>query len=405
MPLRVIVNDRPLRNTLTGVGNYIAQILLNTPADADVRLDPFYFKFLVRRDWRARQHPSTVTPAPPSGQSPAAAAPARPAALAPYHPPDLGGSRKPWWVRRTASALYGAAFRLAARGYDIYHEPNHIPMRCGVPTVTTVHDLSVLVHPEWHPPDRVRWYEQEFEAGVRQTRVFIAASEFTKREMQQRLKIAAERIVVTYQAPRPAFRPLSCDETERSAAALDLPRGYFLYVGTLEPRKNVEGLLEAYARLPANVRSQHPLLIVGAWGWRQEKLRAALEAHALSTNVRLLGYMYDDALAVLYSACTALVWPTLYEGFGLPPLEAMTCGAPVIVSNVASLPEVVGDAGVLLAPDDRDAWRDAMHALTDPQVRAARREKSLAQAARFSTREFIAQTLAAYRRACSARSD
>lgn len=381
-PLRVLVNDRPLRQTLTGVGHYIDQLLTHLPVVApDIAAAPFFYTHIRRRDWRRHARQPAAAPAP-----------AR-------RPRDVGGSRKPWWLRRILQAGYGALFRRAARSYDLYHEPNHIPMPCDRPTVTTVHDLSVLLFPQWHPADRVRWYEAEFAAGVRRTQRFLAASEFTKTEMVRHAGIAPERIEVTYQAPRPTFAPVAGGAVPAARGALQLPERFFLYVGTLEPRKNVPLLLEAYQRLPAAVRGTHPLLLVGAWGWHQQELRERLARQHLLQNVRLTGYLDDAALAAAYTLCTAFVWPTLYEGFGLPPLEAMACGAPVIVSDVASLPEVVGSAGVLLRPEDPAPWSEAMRrAAEEPVWRAALSQRSLAQAARFSWRRCASQTADCFRR-------
>lgn len=451
--LRVILDDRPLRRTRTGVGHYVAQLLEWLPRVApDIHVDPFVFTHLSREGWGDRGTEGA------SGQGTEAAAlrdqgPRDRGA----QPRDVGGGRKPWWLRRTIQAAYGVVFRFKTRGrYDLYHEPNHIPVRCDLLTITTIHDLSVHVHPQWHPRDRVRWYEADFERGVRQTRHFIAASEFTRREMVRLLGVAPDRITVTYQSPRAAFtaRLHSAIETPhtggglirarsasegpcirarsasegpsiraRSAsegppvptpsdsegsviraasvserAALDLPERFFLYVGTLEPRKNVAGLLEAYAALPAAVRRSHPLLIAGAWGWKADALRQKLAERHLQPDVRLLGYLHDAELAAVYAACTALVWPTLYEGFGLPPLEAMACGAPVIVSNAASLPEVVGDAGVLLDPHDTAAWTEALRRMAEDEAwRAALRARGLRQAARFSWERCARETAACYR--------
>lgn len=383
LPVRVILDDRPLRNALTGVGNYIAQLLLHASrAGAEFRLTPFLHDRLLRRDWRSR-----LTPPPAPVGAPRA---------------TRAGGRVPWTLRRAAQSVYAAAFRAMTRGYALYHEPNHVPMSCDLPTVTTIHDLSVLVHPEWHPGDRVKWYERDFERGVRQTRHFLAASEFTRREMTQRLGIDPRRITVTYQAPRAAFHP-PIAPAAGEASAIEHPERFFLFVGTLEPRKNVDGLLEAYAALPRDVRRDHPLLIAGAWGWKADLLRARLADRSLSADVRLLGYLHDPALARLYAACTALVWPTWYEGFGLPPLEAMACGAPVLTSDVASLPEVVGDAGVLLDPRDASAWTQAMTRVAqDAAHRETLRRRGPAQAARFQWNAFIDSTFAGYHAALHA---
>jgi glycosyltransferase involved in cell wall biosynthesis len=441
-PLRVMLNDRALLQPLTGVGHYIHQLLWHLPAvDADIATVPFCGRYLrrgkacptavsaadsVRTAHRAAAHqpdedtahravahqsgPDEDTAhravAHQSGpdedtahravahQSDADPDTAHRAVAHASHVPH----RAPSWLRRAVLGVYGVGFRWAARRCQLYHEPNHIPLRCDLPTVTTMHDLSVLVHPEWHPADRVRWYERDLQAGVRQTRRFIAASEFTKREMIARLGIRPEIIDVTYQAPRPVFRPQPAEQVRRTLAALRLPERFFLYVGTLEPRKNLPGLLRAYAALPADVRRQNPLCIAGGWGWKAEQLRALLSQGF--DEVRLLGYVDDAGLADLYTACTALAWPTLYEGFGLPPLEALACGAPVIVSDVTSLPEVVGDAGVRLHPDDLPAWTAALRRMAeDTKWRTALAAAGLNQAARFSWPRCAAQTAACYRAA------
>lgn len=387
--LRVILDDRPLRRTLTGVGNYIAQLLLHGAEFAPtVRIDPFVFSHIRKRDWRS------ILPPP---------APAADDARMAENPSDVGGGRKPWWIRNLIQTGYGIAFRFRTRGrYDLYHEPNHIPVRCSLPTVTTVHDLSVLVHPEWHPADRVRWYERDFHRGVQQTRCFLAASEFTKREMIYRLHIPADRIHVTYQAARDAFRPLPDERVAAFRRSWELPERFLLFVGTLEPRKNVVGLLDAYAALPDALRRQAPLVIAGAWGWKAEQLQHKLAERSLAGQVRLLGYLHDPQLALLYNACTALVWPSFYEGFGLPPLEALACGARVIVSNAASLPEVVGTGGTLLDPANVTAWSHALHAAIDEpaeQWKKSGRPRALAQAGRFTWRQFVESTVRGYRAA------
>lgn len=404
-PIRVVLDDRPLRRTLTGVGNYIAQLLTHFPEYApEFQLDPFVFTHLRHDDWRSRHGPPTSHAQPaiatPTGQAPMDRARAGRSAQT----SDVAGSRKPWWMRRAIQGAYGVAFRWKTyHRYTLYHEPNHVSVRSDLPIVTTIHDLSVLVHPEWHPADRVKWYEKDFQKGLNRSRHFVAASEFTRQEMIQRLDVSPDRITVTYQAPRVAFNvgdsgdgPVPVRKPS-SALPFDVPENFFLYVGTIEPRKNVDGLLDAYASLPAEVRKRHPLLIAGAWGWKADALREKFAKLQLGDDVRLLGYMHDPQLAELYRRCTALVWPTYYEGFGLPPLEAMACGAPVIVSNVASLPEVVGDAGMLLDPADTEAWRQAMQRLAeDPSARGQMRARSIQQSKKFTWQHCVANTAVAY---------
>lgn len=379
-PLRVILNDRPLRQTLTGVGHYIYQLMLQFDAHPDdVRVDPFFFKTLGRQDWRRRPHDENDAKVRNAKAQ-----------------RDLGGSRKPWWLRRLMQQAYGLGFRWSAKKYDLYHEPNHIPMHADVPIVTTVHDLSVLAHPKWHPTDRVRWYEAEFEKGVARTTRFIAASEFTKQEMVRRLNVDPQRIDVTYQAPRAAFSVAGPERVRHVLEELRLPSRFFLYVGTLEPRKNIPCLLESYAALPGPLRERFPLVIVGAWGWNQDAVRDRV-SHLIGKTVHMIGYQNDEQLAALYSACTALVWPTYYEGFGLPPLEAMACGAAVIVSQCTSLPEVVGDAGVQVQVDKVPAWTEALRRMAeDTDYRNDLRRRGLARAATFSWERCAAETIACY---------
>jgi len=353
-------------------------------------MDPFMARYILRRPW-----PLEDANAPTSGGA------AQPSER------GVAASRKPWWLRRILDAGYRQAFRWTARRnrYDVYHEPNHIPVRCDVPTVTTIHDLSVVLHPEWHPADRVRWYEAQFGRGVENTTRFIAASRFTKRQVIEHLGVLAGQIDVTYQAPRAAFRRPPGEVVSAVLDGCDLPEQFFLFVGTLEPRKNVEGLITAYGALPDEVRCAHPLVIAGAWGWRAEQLREMLDAkRQRADQVRMIGYVTDGQLAGLYAACTALVWPTWYEGFGLPPLEAMACGAAVVTSNVASLPEVVGEAGVLLDPATPEPWTDAMRRLVeDAAWRHAVRQRCVEQAARFSWGRCAAETVACYQRAAGSR--
>ena len=378
----VILNDRVLFQSLTGVGNYVQTLLAalrKLPEGPDVR--PFLSSLIGA--------PSRV-----GATAPRPTAPADGRATRPGRP-----RRVRRWLRPALLRAYATGFRWAARRSALYHEPNHIPIRCDCPTITTIHDLSVLVHPEWHPADRVRWYERDFARGLAQTERFLAVSEYTRQELVNRLNIAPDRIHVTPLAPRPAFRPQPPERVAACRRDFALPERFFLFVGTLEPRKNVTGLLAAYAALPGSVRRAHPLVLAGGWGWNTAELAERLRTGASGDDVRLLGYVGDEVLACLYTAATALVWPTFYEGFGLPPLEALACGCPVIVSDVTSLPEVVGDAGVLLDPQDVAVWTAALRRMVeDAPWRAEWQRRGPVRAARFSWARCAALTRAAYER-------
>ena len=289
----MIVNDRALRTPKTGVGHYVYELLRHMPRVCpELDYVPFYFTHVrKRRDLERARAPAAGRP--------------------------IQGSRKPWAVRRALQAAYEVYFRGVSklRGYRLYHEPNHVPMRFAGTTITTVHDLSVLRFPEWHPADRVKWYEAGFRRGLKQTDHFIAVSQFTKREMIELLGIAPERITTIHQGPREVFTPATPPEYQPQLRQLDVTPPFFLFVGTLEPRKNLSAVLRAYRALPGALRQRHQLVIAGGIGWGE------LGDVAGGENIRLVGYVSDETLRLLYSACHAFLWPSLYEGFGLPPLE------------------------------------------------------------------------------------
>ncbi len=212
-PRRIILNDRCLRGPLTGVGHYVTELLARVPQEApDLDLFAFYSS-LARRD--------SHSPASDTGSR---------------HPSSLR-RRPPWWIRRTALKLYNSAFMLAGRlkGCSLYHEPNHIPSPWSGPIITTIHDLSVLRHAEWHPADRVRWYECDLQAGIARTSRFITVSEFTRQEMIDLLVLPAERITVIPLGVREVFHPRPADEVRVWLSRHNLPADYLL-VSSVEVR-------------------------------------------------------------------------------------------------------------------------------------------------------------------------
>lgn len=359
---RVILNDRALHRAWTGVAQYVAQLSAAIRANhPDIHLMGFYQTCVAPLRGRLGKSRSAV---------------------APGH-----AERRSSWMRRLAQESYNLALEMAGliRGCRVYHEPNHIPAPWPGPVVTTIHDLSVLRHPEWHPADRVRWYEREFFASLDRSDHFITVSAFSRQEMIELAGIEPDRITVIPLAARSVFRPRPAHETQAWLAERGLPRDYLLYAGTLEPRKNVPGLVEAYGSLAANLRRRCPLLIAGAAGWGRESIEELIGRHGLDDDVRVLGYVDDETLAGLYGGARALVWPTYYEGFGLPPLECMASGTPVITSRVCSLPEVTGDAALLVDPRDVGALRAAMHQVVeDDSVCQDLRSRSIARSQAFS---------------------
>ncbi len=284
------------------------------------------------------------------------------------------------------------------QAFDLYHETNFIPMGFDGPCVVTIHDLSFILYPGTLPRERLRYIERYFHLRVASARRIITVSAATKREIVRLLGIAPERIAVTPLGVGPRFQPLASDIVRPMLAKRGLTAGqYILYVGTLEPRKNIIRLLEAYSAVPPNIRRGHPLVLVGGVGWRMERLDDEIRRLRLDGNVVKPGYVSDNDLVALYNGATVFVYPSLYEGFGLPPLEAMACGAPVIASNVSSIPEVVGDAAILVDPQDVDSLRTRLEELiANPELCAVYRDRGFEQARKFSWKRCAEQTLAVY---------
>jgi len=306
---------------------------------------------------------------------------------------------RPRWVAR---ALETALLSINAGRRDValYHEPAALPLPFRGPTVVTVHDLSWVRFPQTHPVDRVRVLDRSFPRALNDADHLIAVSDYTKRELMDVYGVRAERITTTLEAARDGFRPRSHSECAAVLALHGLQyRRFLLCVGTLEPRKNLELVITTYAGMPATYRREFPLVLVGAKGWLSSRIENALRPLVQSGDARPLGYVSDEDLAKLYASARVLVYPSLYEGFGLPPLEAMACATPVVVSNRSSLPEVVGSAGDLVAPDDPEGLRSVLLRLSeDESYFAMRSAGGLARAAEFSWARCAAETADVYRR-------
>lgn len=285
------------------------------------------------------------------------------------------------------------------RRFDLYHEPNAIPLPCSRPTVATVCDLSVLLHPEWHPADRARHYERHFEAGLRRCRHVLAISEEGRREILATFGLPEDRVTATPLGVRPGYRPLPGRVVEETRRRLGLPERFLLHVGTLEPRKNLEMLLRVYCSLEPGVRERCPLVLVGGWGWNVASLRRFHEEVGRHRGVVHLGYVPEEDLPGLYNAARVLVFPSLYEGFGLPPLEMLACGGAVLASTAAAVREVVGAQAHLTDPADEAGWRTALaRAATDDDWIAGLRAGGPAWAARFTWRACAERTWSIYRK-------
>ena len=283
-------------------------------------------------------------------------------------------------------------------GVDVYHATNYyLPPTASAKTVLTVYDLAFLAHPEWCSPKIVRVFSTTIRRAARRADAILACSESGKQDIVRLLEVPPEKVTVALGAVDEGLAPV-----ERGRAAAELERRYgiatpfLLFVGTLEPRKNIAALVRAFAQVGAEI--PHSLVLAGSIGWNAEPIFEAIESAGLGPRIVRPGYVPDSDLPLFYSAADAFVFPSRYEGFGLPVLEAMTCGCPVIASNNSSLPEVAGDAAVWVDPDDETGIATAIRDLmSDDVLRRRLAEQGRERAKRFSWKTCAETVLGVYR--------
>ena len=290
---------------------------------------------------------------------------------------------------------------------DVFHSPDFtLPPVWRARAVLTVHDLSFLRVPECFTGALRRYLERVVPRSVRRADHVIADSHSTKRDLVELLGTPAGKVTVIHSGVEPRFRPI----IDRAALGpvrqrYDLPERFIISVGTLQPRKNFATLVEAFARLKSETGNWKPgarslkLVIAGGRGWLYEEIFARVEALGLQGDVLFPGFVADEDLPALYNLAEAFVLPSLYEGFGLPPLEAMACGTPVVTSNVSSLPEVVGDAGLMVEPTDVESLAAAIErVLEDGDLRREMVQRGLARAKEFTWERAARRLLGVYTR-------
>jgi glycosyltransferase involved in cell wall biosynthesis len=273
------------------------------------------------------------------------------------------------------------------------------PKIIAIPWIATIYDLSFMRYPQsFNPLNRIylTWAVRQ---AVRHANHLIAISESTRRDLIALFGAAPERVSVIYCGKDNAFAPA----TDRAAldawrAARAVPEKMILFVGTIEPRKNVARVVRAFARAKRAARLPHRLVLIGARGWKYAEVDSVIAQEGIADDVVFAGYVPQNELPRWYQAAELFVYPSLYEGFGMPVLDALACGTPVVTSNAASLPEVTGDAAIQVTPEDQDALTDAIiRALTDRASREQMITRGLAQAANFSWARAGHETCALYR--------
>ncbi|MEO5558054.1 MAG: glycosyltransferase family 1 protein [Dokdonella sp.] len=301
--------------------------------------------------------------------------------------------------------LRAAMFRLHTRRMHdwLLHTPNYVLMPFAGPALTTVHDLSWLSYPETHPIERVRFLDRHLPPTLEKAAAIFTDSDFVADEIVSKLGIERSKLRVVALGVDAAYRPRSAADLAPVLARHGLSdRAYLLVVATQEPRKNLARLARAYAALPIALRARHPLVIAGARGWLNAELEASLAPLEARGEARRLGYVAEDDLPLLYAGAHAFAFPSLYEGFGLPVLEAIASGVPTLTSNVSSLPEIARDDGGAITlnvdPFDETALCTGLErVLEDTAWRDHASTRGVARAREFSWTRCVDQTVSVYR--------
>lgn len=309
---------------------------------------------------------------------------------------------KPWRMAVWLGQLAGIGFDRLLPDAELYHATEHLLMPLQrVPTVLTVHDLIFKLFPEHHKRLNYWFLNAAMPLFVRRANAIIAISESTKRDLIQHYGTPAEKIAVVYEGVTPHFQPASSHTVVRALREYDLPPRFLLTVGTIEPRKNLSRLLEALVRLRVDDPELH-LVVVGARGWLYRDFFWQITELGLNDVVHFPGYVLDADLPAIYTAASVLVMASVYEGFGLPVLEAMACGTPVVSSHASSLPEIGGEAARYFEPMSVDNMTAILRqVLADEELRVEMREAGLEQATRFSWQRAARETMGVYEKVMS----
>jgi glycosyltransferase involved in cell wall biosynthesis len=314
----------------------------------------------------------------------------------------VGLPRQRWRLRAAASHFGAPSLDHVFAGIDLFHATEHLlPVLRRARSVFTLHDVAYLHYPQYHLPRNRLFLRLMMPRFLARADAVIAVSAFTRRDAETVYGVPAARLHVIPEGVEAQFRPMPEAELSTVRERYRLPKRFILFVGTIEPRKNLLTLIEAYAALRERARPNDGdvpgLVIAGGKGWLYTEFFDRLRSLGLQQEVTLTGFVPEDDLPRLINCAAVLAFPSVFEGFGLPVLEAMACGVPVVSSNAASLPEVVGEAGLLLPPLSVAGWVEALErVLSDPHLAAPLRALGLARAASFTWEATARQTLAVY---------
>ena len=324
--MHIALDAMPLASQLTGVGHYTFELArslaLAAPAD-DFTL---------------------ISPLPHSSSTSDVIEDRSPRNLFNLH---LGRKllNRRWWS-------LGLPFYLRRSSFDLFHGTNYeIPLWGKRPAVITIHDMSLLLHPHFHEAYLVRRARRRLPLMARSAAMIITPTSSVKSEVCETLRINPDRVAVTPEAPRSVFKGLEAEKTFEIRRRLGIRDDFILFVGTIEPRKNLYNLVQAFDQVLRNTSLSPHLVVAGGKGWLMDDFYSLIRQRGLEDRILFTGYLQDEDLCGLYSSCKVFVYPSHYEGFGLPPLEAMACGAPVITSKIPAIMETVEKAARLVDPE------------------------------------------------------
>jgi len=324
--MRIALDGIPLNQPLTGVGHYTMELAralaAGSPADQFEIVSPL--RFVPLEDVSRNSLPPNLHLVEAS----------------------VNAISRRWWT-------IGLPGYVQRQSIDLFHGTNfEVPLWHKCPTVLTIHDLSLLLFPKVHEKRRVRRARRRLPVMARAANMIITPGESVREEVCEHLQVSPSRVVAIPEAPRDVFRPLSQTKTLETRKRLGIAEDFLLFVGTIEPRKNLLTVVQAFTEVVRGGNTRLQLVLAGKTGWLTSDLFDFIRGSGVADRIKLTGYLCDKDLCALYSSCRVFIYPSLYEGFGLPPLEAMACGAPVIVSRIPSIVAVTGEAACLVSPEN-----------------------------------------------------
>lgn len=376
--MRIGLDGIPLVEARTGVGHYTFELARGlaeaAPADEFELVSPFPFTSLIA-DGSDRNLPANLRTVRA----------------------EVNALKKRWWT--IGLPLYARHSALT-----LFHGTNYnVPLWHRCATVVTIHDLSLFLFPETHEDHLVRRAHRRLPTMARTADLIITPSESVRREVCEHLPVKVGKVVAVPEAPRRSFRPIPLEDTIETKRRLGIEDEFLLFVGTVEPRKNLLTLVQAFDEILRTTTLCPQLVIAGKRGWLVDDLFSYIKRSGIDERILFTGYVSDEDLCALYSSCRVCVYPSLYEGFGLPPLEAMACGAPVITARIGSIIETVGQAARLVDPKDvRALAQTIVEVLENADERRHLSSVGLERAAEFTWERTARQTFDVYHQALKA---